>query len=104
MPLYSLHSRLPTTPASRDRLVAILTKAAELLAHDPACLLYLIHHDAQDPGSVWVTEVWTDEQAHDASLERADVRALIGEAAPLLNGAPTQTKMEAVAGTGLPGA
>jgi quinol monooxygenase YgiN len=100
--MYSLHSRLPTTPASRATLVDLLARAAELLAGDPDCYLYLIHHDLGDEGCVWVTELWRDLAAHDASLEREDVRALIRKAGPLLSGAPGQTRMEAVAGKGLP--
>jgi quinol monooxygenase YgiN len=100
MPPYSLHSRLPTT--SRSALVDLLARAADLLSDDPDCYLYLIHHDVEDEACVWVTELWRDRAAHDASLEREDVRALIREAGPLLSGTPEQTRMEAVAGKGLP--
>ncbi len=52
---------------------------------------------------MWVSEVWTDQDAHDASLEPEDVRALIQEARPLIAGMSDQTQLTIHGGKGLPG-
>ena len=47
----------------------LLDAAAELEA-DPGCELYLINRQAGEPDVIWVTELWRDQAALDASLER----------------------------------
>ena len=37
----------------------------------PGCLSYIVAEDPNDPDALWVTEVWTDEAAHRASLDLA---------------------------------
>jgi quinol monooxygenase YgiN len=58
----------------------LLAAAAELEA-DPGCELYLINRQAGAPDVIWVTELWRDQAALDASLERirgsADVAAVM---------------------------
>jgi quinol monooxygenase YgiN len=52
---------------------------------------------------VWVSEVWTDEAAHDASLEPADIQALIQEARPLIANMSDRTTLTVHGGNGLAG-
>ena len=96
-----LHGRLPAKPDKRDELLAQLLRAAALLESDPACRFYLVGTVADDDEGVHVTELWTSPEAHAASLERDDVRALIREAMPLIGGAPSGTRVQAAGGKGL---
>ena len=48
----------------------MLLAAAAELEDDPGCLLYLINRQADEPDVIWVTELWRDQAALDASLER----------------------------------
>ena len=96
--MFLLHGRLRATPGHGDELAAILGEqdAAEPM---PGCRLYLVARDPEDADAVWVTEVWEDEQAHQASLELASVRDRIGRALPILDRAgTTQQRLTAVAG------
>ena len=98
---YGLLGSMTAQPGRRDDLVAVLLRAAQLLERDPGCLHYVISTSAE-PEVVWVTEVWTDQAAHDASLEPEDVRALVQEAIPLIAGMSEQTHLVVHGGKGLP--
>ena len=53
-----------------QELADVLLAAAAELEDDPGCLLYLINRQAGEPDLIWVTELWRDQAALDASLER----------------------------------
>lgn len=52
-----------------QELAEHLLKAAEALADDPGCLVYLVNRQADDPDVVWVTELWHSKADLDASIE-----------------------------------
>ena len=56
----------------------------EGLGRMPGCLSYVVAHDPADADTIWVTEVWTDEAAHRASLQVPQVREAIRKAMPLI--------------------
>ncbi|HEY8340811.1 MAG TPA: antibiotic biosynthesis monooxygenase family protein [Egibacteraceae bacterium] len=57
-----------------DEVARILLDAAETLAEDPGCLLYLVSRQRDEPDVLWVTELW---RSH-ADLDRV-VAALRGD-------------------------
>lgn len=99
---YGLFGKFSAQPGKRDDLVGYLLQAARLLERNPSCIQYVVS-TSDEPEAVWVSEVWTDEAAHDASLEPEDVRALIQEARPLIAGMSEQTRLNVHGGKGLPG-
>jgi quinol monooxygenase YgiN len=78
----------------------MLDGAAALEADDD-CLLYVVSRAQDDPDTVIVSEAWRSEEAHRASLERDEVRALISRAGPLLAGPPDPIRLEPLGGKGL---
>ena len=98
---YGLIGKFSAQPGRRDDLVGYLLQAAELLEQNPDCLLYVVS-TSDEPEAVWVSELWTDEAAHDVSLEPEDIRALIEEARPLIAGMSDQTRLTVHGGKGLP--
>jgi quinol monooxygenase YgiN len=67
-----------------EELAQRLLAAADELRADPGCELYLINRQADRPDVIWVTELWTSEEALAASLEKvrqsddvAEVMALV---------------------------
>lgn len=61
--------------------------AAEMSAggYDIAGLLsYIVARDAGDADLLWITEVWTDEAAHKASLQLDFVQQSISRAMPMI--------------------
>ena len=79
--MYGLIGRMTATPGQRDALTAILL---ESLGTMPGCLSYIVAHDPADDDAIWVTEVWTDEAAHRASLQVPEVKAAIARGLPLI--------------------
>jgi quinol monooxygenase YgiN len=53
-----------------QELAQILLAAAAELEEDPGCQLYLINRQAGQPDVIWVTELWRDQAALDASLDQ----------------------------------
>ena len=98
---YGMVGKLTTAPEDRDKLIDILTQAAEGMQDLEACHLYVVSKDADDDGAVWVMELWESKEAHDESLKLDSVRNLIGQAMPLLKGQPEGTTLIPVSGKGL---
>lgn len=85
---FATYGRLGAKPGQRDALAAILTRrSTELEA--VGCLVYEVGVKPGDADGVHVIELWESPEAHKASLELESVRASIGEAMSLLDGAPT---------------
>jgi quinol monooxygenase YgiN len=99
---YGLFGSFLAAPGKRDELVGYLLRAAQLMEANPDCLLYLVA-TTERPDEVAVTEVWTTEDAHDASLRDAGVPELIAEARPIIAGVAGQTHLTVRGGKGLDG-
>ncbi len=97
---YGLVGKFTTQPGKRDELVSILAQAADLLQRNQDCIHYLVS-TTEEADAVWVTETWTNKEAHEASLAPADVRALIAQAMPLIAGMSDRTEMQIIGGKGL---
>ncbi|HWQ88116.1 putative quinol monooxygenase [Brevundimonas sp.] len=79
--MYGLIGKMTALPARRDALTAILL---ESLGTMPGCLSYIVAHDPADETAIWVTEVWTDEASHRASLQVPEVKEAIRRGMPLI--------------------
>ncbi len=93
--------KLTTQPGQRNALVDVLLQAADLLKDAAGCELYVINTSQTEDDAVWVMELWSDADAHAASLTCDDVRRLIGKAMPLLAGRPERIDLTPVGGVGL---
>jgi quinol monooxygenase YgiN len=75
------YAKSTAKPGKGEELAGKLLAAAAALEADPGCELYLINRQADAPDVVWVTELWRDQAALDASLEQirgsADVAAVM---------------------------
>lgn len=99
---YGLHGKLTAKEGKGDQLASILLEAAKLVGQAKGCHLYLISKDKEDPNAVWVTEVWNSKEDHGESLKLPEVRALIGQAMPILDGMPTGSQeLEVLGGLGI---
>lgn len=98
---YGLVTKLLARPGRRHALADCLLQAAELLGRDPSCIHYVVS-TSDEPEAVWVSEVWTDRAAHDASLESEDIRAVVAQGRPLIANVSEQTSLAVLGGVGLP--
>lgn len=79
--MYGLIGKMTARAGQRDTLTAILLEG---LGTMPGCLSYIVAHDPADADAIWVTEVWTDEAAHRASLRVPEVQSAIQRGMPLI--------------------
>lgn len=100
--MYLLHGKLNAQAGQAAALADILLAASQLVATAAGCRLFAVGKDVNAPNAVYVTELWTDQAAHDASLQVPGVRELIAQAMPLLDGAPSKGQaLEILGGAGL---
>ena len=95
---YGLFTTFVAADRVRDELVRQLLDGAAALDDDPACLEYVVSTSGDD--DVCVFEVWSDEAAHDASLECEDIRAVIDVARPLIARMASQVRLDVAGGKG----
>lgn len=76
-----------------------MLEASRLMDDAPGCELYLVSVSEADDDLVWITEVWTSEADHDASLSMPGVPELITRARPLIAGMGESQRLVPLGGT-----
>jgi quinol monooxygenase YgiN len=79
--MYGMIGRMIAKPGQRDALAALLTVGSDTM---PGCLSYVVAEDLANADALWVTEVWENKAAHDASLTLPVVREAIAKGRPLI--------------------
>jgi quinol monooxygenase YgiN len=96
--MYGLIGRIKSVPGKRAELAAVLVQEDGSM---PGCLSYVVAEDPEDGDALWVTEVWTDEAAHKASLSLPAVQAAIAKGRPLIAGFDSRVITNVLGGIGL---
>lgn len=94
-PLYGLIGQMKAAPGKRDELIGYLLAGTGAM---PGNLAYLIAKDATDADSIWITEVWTSQALHQASLALPAVQEAIAKARPIIAGFGTRIETIPVGG------
>lgn len=97
--MYGLIGRFISAPGKRDELLSVLTAS---VGDMPGCLSYVVARDPTHEDAVWITEVWSDESSHKASMNLPAVQAAIKRAMPLIASFAEHHITEPVGGHGLP--
>ncbi len=88
-----------------DALAELLLDAARSLQGADGCELYAINRAADGSDVVWVTELWRDQGAVDASLAALQTdtgKARLGEVMALVVRPPERIDLQPLGGVGLP--
>lgn len=93
--MFGMIGKMRAAAGKRAELIAILADSTETM---PGCLSYIVAEDASDPDGIWITEVWTDEASHKASLQLASVKAAITKARPIIAGFDMSVKTTPTSG------
>lgn len=96
--MFGLIGKMRAAPGKRDELIRILLEGTGSM---PGCLNYIVASDPADADAIWITEVWTDEASHKASLSLPEVQAAIARARPIIAGFDSQTRTTPLGGVGL---
>ena len=99
--MFGMHGAFKAQPGKGEELARILLEAAEGLGGDEKCLLYVVSRDLSEPDTIWVTEAWTDREAHDASLRAPGTPEMIARARPLIAGMKGRAEFEPLGGKGV---
>ena len=94
--------RMVALPGKGSVLATKLLTVAEGMRGAPGCELYVVNLASDEPDTVWVTEVWTDEAASDRALSGDLGEAGIGDVIALLAGPPELVDLTPLGGPGLP--
>lgn len=95
--------RMVAQPGQGDALAGTLLRVAEGLRASPGCEVYVINISADEPDTVWVTEVWADQAASDQALSSDLGEVGINDVLGLLAGPPELVDLVPLGGPGLPG-
>lgn len=93
--------RMVAQPGRGPALAAALLEVADELRDAPGCELYLVNASADEADTVWLTEVWSDEEASDRALSGELGEAGIGAVLTLLAGPPELVDLTPLGGAGL---
>jgi quinol monooxygenase YgiN/mannose-6-phosphate isomerase-like protein (cupin superfamily) len=97
------YAKFTAKPGQADVLAELMLGVAEGLQAIPACELYVINRAADDPDTIWVTEVWRSQEELDASLETDEAKASIPEVLALVEeGSFERVDLTPLGGVGLP--
>ena len=96
--MYGLIGKMTAVEGKRDALMAVLL---EELRDMPGNLSYILAKDTGDANTIWVTEAWTNKDAHAASLSLPSVQVAIGKGRPLIAGMDRIAETTPLGGQGL---
>lgn len=65
------------------------------------CEIYLVNTSENEPNSVYVYEVWSNENAHKASLQLEVTQTLIKRAKPIITGVERISTLKTRGGKGI---
>ncbi|MGI8712502.1 MAG: putative quinol monooxygenase [Solirubrobacteraceae bacterium] len=96
--------KMTAQPGTGDAVSALMLEVARSLNGTDGCDLYVVNQTDGEPDTIWVTELWRDQEAVDASLEVLQTesgKARLGEVMALLDGRPERVDLKPLGGVGL---
>ena len=85
MQYYGLVGTLTAKEGRGNQLSEMLMEASKVLEDFEGCIQYIIAQEIKNKDVIWVTEIWTSKEVHDASLQLPEVKSIIAEAMPLID-------------------
>lgn len=96
--MYGLIAKITAVAGQRDALAGILLAST---ANVPGCLSYVTALDPSEPDALWITEVWSSQDSHKASLQLPAVQAAIAKGRPLIAGFSNRVETMPIGGHGI---
>ncbi len=81
--MYGIIGRIIAVEGAREELASVLLDG---IVGMPGCLSYVVANDPEEPNALWVTEVWDNQESHQASLSLPTVQDAIEKGRPLIAG------------------
>ncbi len=97
----SVIAKLTAKPGQRDQIVAAFDKMLTAVAAESGTEAYTINLDRADENTVWIFELYTDDDALTSHSGSDAMGALITDIGSILDGAPLLVTADYHAGKGL---
>jgi quinol monooxygenase YgiN len=99
---FAQHTRLVAVAGRQEQLIAKFVDAAATQAGDPACELTLISSTPDHSEVVYLTEVWTSEDAWRRARDSNEIQAWAEGMSALVASPPKSTRLDVRGGKALP--
>ena len=97
--------KMTARPRRGEELAGTMLRVADSLRGTDGCELYLINRSTEDPDVIWVTELWSSQEALDASVRQLRTEAgeaQLAQVMALLTGGPERIDLAPLGGLGCP--
>lgn len=101
MSKFCLFNKFMVQEGERDTMVDILLEASESMKDLDDCEIYLVNISESEPNSVYVYEIWSNENAHQSSLTLEVTQNLIRRAKPIITGMERVSTLNTKGGKGV---
>ncbi|WP_411347722.1 putative quinol monooxygenase [Paenibacillus sp. WLX2291] len=101
MSKFGLFGKFTVQEGQRDHMVDILLDAAKSMEQLQECELYTVSIAENEPDCIYVYEVWSNQDAHQASLTLESTQTLIQKAKPIITGMERISTLHPIGGKGL---
>ncbi|MGY4691062.1 putative quinol monooxygenase [Salibacterium sp. K-3] len=101
MSKFGLHNKFTVVEGERDTLADLLLEASKEMDKLEECELYVVSLADDHDDVLYVYEVWSSEDAHQASLSMEANQTLIKKARPLLAGVEKMGTFLPIGGKGI---
>jgi quinol monooxygenase YgiN len=98
---FSLFGKFSVQEGKRDTMIDILLEAAQSMKNLDECEIYLVNTSENEPNCVYVYEVWSNKNAHQASLTLEATQTLISRAKPIITGMERISTLKTRGGKGI---
>lgn len=98
---FGLYNKFTAVEGKRDALAEMLLEASKSMEELNDCELYVVSLADDGSDSIYVYEVWSDENAHQASLSMEGAQTLIQKAKPIIAGVEKINTSLPVGGKGI---
>lgn len=98
---FAQHTRLTAAPGKRDELVAKFLESVEIQRANPDCELMLVSTAPDSAEVVYLTEVWSSQDAWERARRSAPIRAWAASMPALVGGPPESIPLDVAGGKGL---
>lgn len=99
---FAQQTKLVATEGNRDALVGKFLEAAAIQLDNPDCELMFVSRSPDDQTLVYLTEVWTNEEARETATRSPEIGVWAEGMSRLVASEPVTIRLSPIGGKGLP--
>ncbi len=95
---YCIYGKLTVQEGKREELLGYMQQVVAEMERVEDCFCYILGTKPDDSDSIYIYEVWKNQEAHHASLSLTVFRDLIAKARPIISGMENMDSLTIVGG------